>query len=159
MAGLCWPTTPLATAPGSTTTPTPGLPSPPQVGVRESCSPPTGTPTGLKGVANNAAVLLASRLAMAQLGDESSSCLPSCVQKNRVATLVVLRRVRGVGSSIQCQQICRCSPFLNSPGQGGGGCQFLVVEEEERHLLLPQNGHGQEAGLYRGKGGVLTRAV
>ena len=39
--------------------------------------PPTGTPLGVVGEANNAAVLLANRLAMAAVGDETATCSDS----------------------------------------------------------------------------------
>ena len=40
--------------------------------------PGTGTPTGVEGVSNNAAVITNNRFAMAALGDESSTCSSSC---------------------------------------------------------------------------------
>ena len=39
--------------------------------------PDTGTPTGVAGISNNAAVLTRNRFMMAALGDESASCEPS----------------------------------------------------------------------------------
>ena len=39
--------------------------------------PGTGTPTGVEGVSNNAAVITKNRFAMAALGDESSTCSSS----------------------------------------------------------------------------------
>ena len=48
--------------------------------------PGTGTPTGVDGVSNNAAVITKNRFAMAALGDESSTCSSSSGSSSSVTT-------------------------------------------------------------------------
>merc|ERR1719410_2256445 len=48
--------------------------------------PGTGTPTGVDGVSNNAAVITKNRFAMAALGDESSICSSSSGSSSSVTT-------------------------------------------------------------------------
>ena len=49
--------------------------------------PPTGTPTGVEGLSNNAALLLLNRMSLSSIGDESTACeIPSTAAPTTLST-------------------------------------------------------------------------
>ena len=88
--------------------------------------PPTGTPTGVAGTANNARLLIENRMALAAVDDESTSCgdgtsttapvastaaPTSCpTYAKRIPVLKVIKTVNRVSKISKCKALCRAEP-------------------------------------------------
>lgn len=94
--------------------------------------PGTGTPTGVEGVSNNAAVITKNRFAMAALGDESSTCsssgTPSSVTTSNPVTSTTATTSNPVITSTSAS-VCNNNLIHVSPQPTVENCRRLCLSD------------------------------
>ena len=96
----------------------------------------TGTPTGVAGVSNNAALLTAQRFKLAAVGDEKTgSCIPTgpapengeIVCKMQTMSLKKLKTIKKVADAKACQVECQNTKGCEAFNHKGKSCTLLQL--------------------------------